>query len=133
MQKSWYIYPLIRWLLLYICIIIMSHCQHGSPWLSPANLLYRPLLPVGLQGYILYWHSCCIEVLADHPVFACPCEGVHRSILLMNSSLLLQQCPACLVHLTWIVFMMGGRWSYSCCFVRCCLQNLFNIAHNILV
>ena len=40
----------------------------------------------------------------------------------MSSSLLLQQCPACLVHLTWIVFVMGGRWPYSCCFVGCCLQ-----------
>ena len=27
----------------------------------------------------------------------------------MSSSLLLQQCPACLVRLTWIVFVMGGR------------------------
>ena len=25
----------------------------------------------------------------------------------MSSSLLLQQCPACLVRLTWIVFVMG--------------------------
>ena len=35
--------------------------------------------------------------------------------------------------LSLIVFMMGGRWPYSCCFVGCCLQDLFNIAHNILV
>ena len=34
----------------------------------------------------------------------------------MSSSLLLQQCPACLVRLTWIVFVIGGRWPYSCCF-----------------
>ena len=27
----------------------------------------------------------------------------------MSSSLLFQQCPACLVRLTWIVFVMGGR------------------------
>ena len=27
----------------------------------------------------------------------------------MSSSLLLQQCPACLVRLTWIVFVMGGN------------------------
>ena len=46
----------------------------------------------------------------------------------MSSSLLLQQCPACLVCLTWIVFVMGGRWPYSCCFVGCCPQDLFNIA-----
>ena len=41
----------------------------------------------------------------------------------MNSSLLLQHCPACLVRLILIVFLMGGRWPYSCCFVGCCLQD----------
>ena len=51
----------------------------------------------------------------------------------MSSSLLLQQCPACLVHLTWIVFRMGGRWPYSWCLVGCCLQDLFNIARSILM
>ena len=51
----------------------------------------------------------------------------------MSSSLLLQQCPICLVHLILIVFMMGGRWLYSCCFVGCCLYDLFNIACSILV
>ena len=35
----------------------------------------------------------------------------------MSSSLLLHQCPACLVRLTWIVFVIGGWWPYSCCFV----------------
>ena len=77
--------------------------------------------------------SCYIQVLAGRPVFACPCEGVHRSKSLMNSSLLLQQCPICLVRLTWIVFMMAGKWPHSCCFVWCCLQDLFNIARSILV
>ena len=43
------------------------------------------------------------------------------------------ECPTCLVHLTLIVFMMSGRWRYSCYFVECCLQDLFNIAHSILV
>ena len=52
---------------------------------------------------------------------------------LMSSSLLLQQCPACQVYLIWIVFMMGSWWPYGCCFVECCLQDLFNIARNILV
>ena len=32
----------------------MSHCQHGSSWPSLATHLYCPLLPVVLQGYILY-------------------------------------------------------------------------------
>ena len=46
----------------------------------------------------------------------------------MSSSLLLQQCPACLVRLTCIVFVMGGKWPYSWCLVGCCRQDLFNIA-----
>ena len=55
-------------------------------------------------------HSCLIYVRAGRPAFARPCVGVHKSTSLMSSSLLLQQCPACLVHLTWIVFVIGGWW-----------------------
>ena len=72
-------------------------------------------------------NSCCMYVRACRPAFARPYEGVHRSTSLMSSSLLLQHCPACLVRLTWIVFVMGGRWLYSWCLVRCCRQDLFNI------
>ena len=78
-------------------------------------------------------HSCCMYVRAGRPAFARPCAGVHRSTLLMSSSLLLQQCPACLIRLTNIVFVMGGRWPYSWCLEGCCRQDLFNIALNILV
>ena len=58
---------------------------------------------------------------------------IHRlwSTSLMSSSLLLQQCPACLVRLTWIVFMMGGRWPYSWCIVGCCRQDLFKDSFGI--
>ena len=99
-----------------------------------AILLYRPLLPPGLQGYIPYLLRAAVYwFLAGSPAFARPCEGVHRSTSLMSSSLLLQQCPACLVRLTWIVFMIGGKWPYSCCFEGCCLQHLFNIACSIVV
>ena len=34
----------------------MSGHQRRSLWPSSTTLLYRPSLPVGLQGYILYWH-----------------------------------------------------------------------------
>ena len=73
-------------------------------------------------------HSCCMYVRAGCPAFAKPYVGVHRSTSLMSPSLLLQQCPAYLVHLTWIVFVMGGRWLYSWCLVGHCRQDLFNIA-----
>ena len=69
-------------------------------------------------------HSCWMYVLAGRPAFARPCVGVHKSTSLMSSSLLLQHCPACLVRLTWIVFVIGGRWPYSWCLVGCCRQDL---------
>ena len=78
-------------------------------------------------------HSCCMYVLAGRLTFARPYVGVYRSTSRMSSSLLLQQCPACLVCLTWIVFVIGGRWPYSWCFVRCCRQDLLSNARNILV
>ena len=47
-------------------------------------------------------HSCWMYVRAGRPAFARPCVGIHKSTSLMSSSLLLQQCPACLFRLTWI-------------------------------
>ena len=78
-------------------------------------------------------HSCWMYARAGRPAFARPCVEVHKSTSLMSSSLLLQQCPACLVRLTWIVFVIGGRWPYSWCLVGCCHQDLFKIARSILV
>ena len=74
----------------------------------------------------VFSHSCCMYVRASRPAFAWPYAGVHKSTSLMSSSLLLQQCPACLVRLTCIVFVMGGRWSYCWCLVGCCRQDLLS-------
>ncbi len=73
-------------------------------------------------------HSYCMYVRAGRPAFAWPYVGVYRSTSLMSLSLLLQQWPVSLVRLTWIVFVIGGRWPYSLCLVGCCRQDLFNIA-----
>ena len=90
--------------------IIMSCCQHGHRRPSLVTPLYRSSLLAGPQGYIQY----------PHRAVVCKFEMVtllvHRRTSLMSSSLLLQQCPACLVRLTLIVFVMGGRWPYSWCF-----------------
>ena len=69
-------------------------------------------------------HCCCMYVQAGRPAFARPYVRVHRSTSLMSSSLVLQQCPACLIRLTWIVFVMGGRWPYSWCLGGCCPPGL---------
>ena len=45
---------------------------------------------------------------------SCLCSSMWRD---PHEYLLLQQCPACLVRLILIVFMMGGWWPYSCSFV----------------
>ena len=63
----------------------------------------------------VFSHSCWMYVRAGRPAFAC--VGIHKSTSLMSSSPLLQQCPVCLVRLTWIVFVIGGRWPYSWCLV----------------
>ena len=50
-------------------------------------------------------HSCWMYVRAGHPAFARPYVGVHRSTSLMSLSLLLQQCPVCLVRLTIYIYI----------------------------
>ena len=121
-------------LFMHIIIIIMSCHLHGYPRTSLATPPYGSSLLAGPQGrHPVSSQSCCMYVRAGRPAFARPSEGAHRRTSLMSSSLLLQQYPAGLVRLTWIVFVMRGRWPYSCCFVGYCLQDLFNIACNILV
>ena len=56
--------------------------------------------------------------LAGRPAFAHPCEGVHKSMSLMISSLLFQ------LYVCWIV--VGGRIAAVLCGVV-----LFNIARSI--
>ena len=121
------------WFIHHHHLIILSYHQHRYPWPSLATPLYRSSLSVGPDSYTLYLHRAAVcrfklvtLLLLGHVKGSI---GVHH----ISLSLLLQQCPACLVHLTWIVFVMGGRWPYSGCFVGCCLQDLFNIACNILV
>ena len=130
----------------YICVCIYSvyiHIYHHHHHVVPPARISLTLYRHFSQSFItsgrfsgihpVSSHSCCMYVRAGRPAFARPYVGVHRSTSLMSSSLLLQQCPACLVRLTWIVFVMGGRWPYSWCLVGCCRQDLFNIARNILV
>ena len=43
------------------------------------------------------------------------CLSMWRGTSLMSSSFLLQQYPTCLVHLIWMIFVMGGRWPLLFC------------------
>ena len=90
-------------LLAQISLTLLCHSSLSSITSGRSSRLH----PVSIQ-------SCCRQVLASCPTVACPCEGVQRKTSLMNSFLLLQQYPACLVCLIWMVSEMGAWWSYSC-------------------
>ena len=103
-----------------VLFYFVDHHHHHVALLAQISLtlFHHPSLPFITSGRSsrlnpVSAQNCWILVLAGRPTFARPCEGVHRSKLLMRSSLLLQQCPACLVHLTWMVFVMGGRWCFG--------------------
>ena len=107
-------------------LIITSSCRAintdiPEPLSPPLPIVHR--FRQVLRATPVSTQSCCTQVRVGRPAFARPCKGVHRSTSLMSSSLLLQPCPVCLARLTLIVFVMGGRWPYSCCFVGCCLQD----------
>ena len=57
-----------------------------------------------------------------------PQENIAYEFILISPAVFWVSCLSYLNGLE-----MGGRWPYSCCFVGCCFQNLFNIAHSILV
>ena len=111
--------------------IIISCRQLGYPWPSIATAPYHSTLRVGPQGYIPYPHRAagCRFELAVLLLF----DHMRGSIGVHHLWAHLWACPACLVRLTWIVFVMGDWWPYSWCFVRYCLHDLFNIARSIFV
>ena len=126
-------------LYIYIYIYIYIYHHHIVPLARVSLTLSHHFSPSFIASgrssglHLVSSHSWCIYVLAGRPAFAQRYVGVDRSTSLMSSSLLLQQCPACLVGLTWIVFHDGRKVAYSWCFVECCRQYFFNIARNILV
>ena len=117
----------------------MNHHHYGEPLAQISLTLsrYLSLLCITLERSSMLHpvsvQSSCRSVKAGHPTLACSFEGVHKGTSLLSSPILLQQCPACLARLIWMVFEMDGRYPYSCCSVGCCLQDLFNTARSILV
>ena len=93
---------------------LKTHHHHHIVALARLSLtlsrhFFRSFIASGRSSrlHLVSSHSCCMYVRAGRPAFARPYVGVHRSTSLMSSSRLLQQCLACLVCLTWIVFVMG--------------------------
>ena len=95
--------------------------SHHSSLLSIAFGKSFTLYPVSIQ-------SC----LASRPTPTLPYDGGPQE----NTNYEFDFTPlvglACLVRLVWMIWEMGGRWPYSCCFVGCCFQDLFSIVRIIL-
>ena len=127
---EWWTLKVLPWF--QVIIIIMSRHLRGYPWPSLATSPYHSSPPAGLQGYIPCPHTAAVcRFVLVVPLLHIHVWGSNRSTSLMSLSLLLQQCPACLVRRTCIVFVMGGKCPYSWSLVGCCRQDLFNTALNM--
>ena len=109
---------------IYITIIIKSSWNHRFLLLFFVIHPYRPSLPIGRPykadlspAHLVLLLSWPTWVFAGCPALVCPCVGVHQRTSLMSLYLILRQCSAYLVWLTWMVCEMGGKWLYSCSFV----------------
>ena len=106
-----------------VCNIYSHHHHHVVPrariYLTLSRHLSLSFIAFGRSSglNLVSSHSCCMYVRAGRPAFVWPYAWIHMGTSLMSSSLLLQQCPACMARLTCIVFVMGGRWPYNWCLV----------------
>ena len=116
-----------QYIYIYIYIYISCHAhrtdfpdsRHSSLSSIASGRSFRRH-PVSVQ--ICYWW-----VLVGQPILARLYEGVHSRMSFMTSSLLIQQCPACLVRLIRLVLEMRDTvvlWNN-------CFQDLLNIARSI--
>ena len=101
-DKNIYIYI---YMCVCVCVCVIYHHHHHvalvaliSLTLSRHSSLSFIALGRSSGQHPVSSHSCWMYVRAGRPAFARPCVGVHKSTSLMSSSLLLQQCPACLVR-----------------------------------
>ena len=117
----------------YLCLYIYHHHHHVMLVARISLTLSRHFSGRSSGLYPVSSHSYCIYVRTCRPAFDRLYVGIPRSTSLMSLSLLLQQCPACLVRLAWIVFVMEGRWQYSWCLVGCCRQDFCSYIRVIYV
>ena len=100
-------------------LIIFIYQPSSSCHTTSTGLLdpLRPPVSVVYRSRKVFKPTSCIGIELLYIGFSwSSCVGVHRSMSLMSSSPHLQQYPTCLVRLAWILFVMGGRWAYSCRF-----------------
>ena len=98
------------------------------PWLSLAIHLYLPTFPADLQDYT----QCSYRAVVDK--FLLVSQHLHVSVKGSIRECCLWVYPYFSNSVLYVLFVLFGwfyRCPYSCCFVGCWFQDLFNIAHSI--
>ena len=117
---------------IYICISCRAAGTHlPEPPSPPVSIIHRSQevfkakFRIGIElSYIgSSWSSCLCSSMWRGPL-----EYITYEFVLTSPAV---SCMSGLSKLD--SFCDGVRWLYSCCFVGCCVQYLFNIAHSILV
>ena len=120
---------------IYIYIYISSSSLCRAISMDLPDPLPPPISTVHHFRLVFKATSCIgIELLYVGPCWT-SCLSMWRGSQEYVTYELVPTSPAvsCISGSSWIVFVMGGKWLYSCCFVGCCIQNLFITAHSILV
>ena len=94
-----------------------------------------PSVPVVYHSWQILWTASCVgtdliksSLIIQHAALSC--VEVHKRMSFMRSYLLLQQCPTCLIGLTWIVCDLTAKWLHRYYFVGCYFQDLFKTARS---
>ena len=118
---------------LHISSTSLSSSRSNSIDFPASQSPYHPLIPAGFLNYILCQHKPDVnKFLLVGQYWHVYVLGSTKKMSLVSLSLLLKQCLACLVCLTWMVFAIKGKWQYSCGFCGK-FQDLFKIAPSILM
>ena len=107
-------------IIIIIINIILSCHQRGYPWSSLTTAPYRSSLPAGPQGYTPYSQRAAV---CRFELVALLLLGHVKGSIGVHPLLARRYFSRRVLH---VWFVMSGRWSYSSCFMGCCLQDLFN-------
>ena len=130
-EIQWYRYQVLQiarssltftvFLCLCVCLYVWVSVCLGVGLYHPLSL--SPSVPIVHQSWQVFWtaSSARSEPVAYRLTPVCACVGIHKGRSLMCSAFLRRQCLACLIRITWMVCEMGCNYTYTCCFVNCCI------------
>ena len=116
-----------------VCVCVYHHQVVLLAWISLILTIrfYHPSFPAGPLDYIPSPYRAVVDkfLLVSQDLHVSVKESIRERHLWV-SPYFSSNVPH--VRLTWIVFEVGDSRLYSCCFVGCCFQDLFNMTRSIL-